>query len=205
MKDIWPKQVEFRIKVIESVIPRSGMILDIGSGGVNYNTKFSKLITMDIVRGKPTTWGNAECLPFKSGTFDLVISTELIEHVMYPKKFINEVHRVLKPHGKWLLSTPNVATIVNRFALFFYGRFPPDRTLHDGKAFGHVHFWDKKYLLEVLSRNGFAVDKSWYKFLQISSSRYLTDSFIEGIFKNYCDQNLYLCRKLRRSKISTKR
>jgi ubiquinone/menaquinone biosynthesis C-methylase UbiE len=200
IKDIWPEQVKFRCEVIESVMPQSGIVLDIGSGGVQYNTKNCTHITLDIVRGKPTTWGNAESLPFKADTFDFLISTELIEHVMYPRKFLNEVHRVLKPGGKMLLSTPNVATLANRFALFFFGRFPPDRSLHDGKAFGHIHFWDKKYLLEVLNSNGFSVAKSWYKFLQISSSRYITNSIFEKLFKNCCEQNIYLCDKVNKPK-----
>ena len=195
IKDLWPEQVKFRLETIESVIPDSGLILDIGSGGVQYNTKNCTRITMDIIRGTPTTWGNAESLPFKNGTFDLVISTELIEHVRYPKKVFEEVHRVLKSDGKWLLSTPNIATMANRFALLFLGRFPPDRTLHDVKDVGHLHFWDKNYLLQVLNENGFVVEKSWHKFLQISPSSYVSSNVVERVFKGCCDQNMYLCSK----------
>jgi predicted SAM-dependent methyltransferase len=119
---------------------------------------------------------------------------------MHPKNFLKEVHRVLKPGGKLLISTPNVATLANRFALFFLGRFPPDRSLHDGKAYGHVHFWDKKYLLDVLNSNGFSITKSWNKFLQISSNRYVTNSILEKLFKNFCEQNIYLCNKVNMSK-----
>lgn len=195
IKDIWPEQVKFRVKTIESVIPDSGMILDIGSGGVEYNTKNCRHITMDIVRGTPTAWGDAQVLPFKNNTFDLVISTELIEHVRNPKKLLDEVHRVMKPNGKWLLSTPNVATLANRFAMFFQGRFPPDNTLHDKNDVGHIHFWDKKYLIQVLNENGFVIQKSWHKFLQISPNRYITSMVFERIFKGSCDQNIYLCGK----------
>jgi ubiquinone/menaquinone biosynthesis C-methylase UbiE len=195
IKDLWSEQEKFRVETIESIMPESGLILDIGSGGLEYNTRNCTSITMDINRGKPTTFGNAESLPYKNETFDLLISTELIEHVRYPKKLFDEVHRVLKSNGRWLLSTPNVATLANRFALIFLGRFPPDRTLHDENDVGHIHFWDKKYLLQVLDQNGFTVIKSWYKFLQISRNSYISSWVAERIFKNFCDQNIYLCSK----------
>ena len=195
LKDLWPEQVKFRTEVIESVIPESGLILDIGSGGIKYNIKNCRYITLDIIRGRPTTWGNAECLPFKNDTFDLVISTELIEHVRYPKKFLDEVYRVLKGNGQWLMSTPNIATLANRIALLFLGRFPPDRTLHEDQEYGHLHFWDKKYLLKVLDQNGFTVIKSWHKFHQISPNTFITTSITDKAFKGFCDQNLYLTGK----------
>lgn len=39
--------------------------------------------------------------------FDLVVSVEVIEHVEADDKFVNEISRVLKPGGIFLLTTPN--------------------------------------------------------------------------------------------------
>ncbi len=38
-------------------------------------------------------------LPFPDNTFDLVVSTEVIEHVTSPTQAIKEMYRVLKPGG----------------------------------------------------------------------------------------------------------
>lgn len=46
-------------------------------------------------------------MSFESHTFDLVISFETIEHIKSHTAFINEVKRVLKPEGLFLISTPN--------------------------------------------------------------------------------------------------
>ncbi|MBT8228697.1 MAG: methyltransferase domain-containing protein, partial [Bacteroidia bacterium] len=46
-------------------------------------------------------------LPFEEGTFDIVVSSEVIEHVPDPLKAITEMHRVLKPGGILVLTTPN--------------------------------------------------------------------------------------------------
>lgn len=40
-------------------------------------------------------------------TFDFAVTFQVIEHIQDDKAFVKEIHRVLKPGGKLLLSTPN--------------------------------------------------------------------------------------------------
>lgn len=50
---------------------------------------------------------DAETLPFKQGSFDLVYSVNLLEHVPHPGTVVNEGVGVLKRGGKLVLITPN--------------------------------------------------------------------------------------------------
>lgn len=50
--------------------------------------------------------GDAEELAFASESFDLVIASEVVEHLWEPKSFLNEAHRVLKPRGYMIIETP---------------------------------------------------------------------------------------------------
>ena len=50
---------------------------------------------------------NAEALPFDDNTFDLVYSTEALEHIESPSLFFKEASRVLKPGGKLIITTPS--------------------------------------------------------------------------------------------------
>jgi SAM-dependent methyltransferase len=51
--------------------------------------------------------GDLNHLPFPSNYFDLVISRSVVEHVANPSQVFREFHRILRPGGKVILSTPN--------------------------------------------------------------------------------------------------
>jgi SAM-dependent methyltransferase len=50
---------------------------------------------------------NLESLPFADGEFDLVLSTQVIEHVLDPPLAARELARVLRPGGRLVISTDN--------------------------------------------------------------------------------------------------
>ena len=46
--------------------------------------------------------------PFDDNTFDVVISNQVIEHLIYPVRFLKEVYRMPKPGGYTVISTKNL-------------------------------------------------------------------------------------------------
>jgi len=47
-------------------------------------------------------------------SFDTVVSFQVIEHIKNDKTFLKEIHRVLKPGGKAIISTPNKKMTLTR-------------------------------------------------------------------------------------------
>jgi SAM-dependent methyltransferase len=47
------------------------------------------------------------CSSLPSNSFDSVVAVEVLEHVEEDALFVREVHRVLKPGGVFLMTTPN--------------------------------------------------------------------------------------------------
>ncbi|MGB7208330.1 MAG: class I SAM-dependent methyltransferase [Pyrinomonadaceae bacterium] len=47
-------------------------------------------------------------------SFDLAVSVEVLEHVQDDEKFVSEVCRVLKPGGRFIMTTPNGDFVENR-------------------------------------------------------------------------------------------
>jgi 2-polyprenyl-6-hydroxyphenyl methylase/3-demethylubiquinone-9 3-methyltransferase len=84
--------------------------------------------------------------------FDYVISTEVVEHLFDPKSFARGCFSALKPGGWFLCSTPYHGYIKN-LAIALTNHF--DRhvsPLWDG---GHIKFWSRATLTELLQSAGF--------------------------------------------------
>ena len=81
--------------------------------------------------------GDAMELPFPSGSFDLVVSTDVLVHVPNPRKAVSEMVRVLRPGGHIFFSSIN-RTWWARFVMLTLGerwlRIVP-RGTHDAATF----------------------------------------------------------------------
>jgi SAM-dependent methyltransferase len=60
-------------------------------------------------------------LPYADGQFDLVIMTEVLEHLASHHTVVNEVSRILKPGGHYLFTTPNIHRLHSRWQFFLTG------------------------------------------------------------------------------------
>jgi len=52
--------------------------------------------------------------PFEDDQFDTIVTFQVIEHVKKDEEFIKEIHRVLKPGGQALITTPNIKMTLSR-------------------------------------------------------------------------------------------
>ncbi|WP_424962317.1 class I SAM-dependent methyltransferase [Ekhidna sp.] len=52
--------------------------------------------------------------PFEDNSFDTIITFQVIEHVKDDEGFIKEIHRVLTPGGRALITTPNIKMTLSR-------------------------------------------------------------------------------------------
>lgn len=88
--------------------------------------------------------------PFESNSFDLVVCTEVLEHLpQSPAHALSESRRVTKPGGSLLVTTPNIARSINRAKLLL-GKsvtYPLSHVLEDTNIY-HRH--NREYTLHEL-------------------------------------------------------
>jgi len=101
-------------------------------------------------------------LPLATGSVDVVVLNEVIEHLVDTDAAVAELYRVLRPGGYLLLSTPNLAAWFNRGALLFgiqpiFSEVSLRRVVgRPGSVVaGHLHLFTRRAMAEFLVANGF--------------------------------------------------
>jgi SAM-dependent methyltransferase len=71
-----------------------------------------RFVSVDLdLSHRPQVVGRAEALPLVSGSASFVVSTEMLEHCPEPAAAAREMHRVLRPGGALVLTTPFVYVV----------------------------------------------------------------------------------------------
>lgn len=88
------------------------LVLDIGCADGKYRKYFPNRVGLDIEEGKGVDIiGDAHDLPFENDKFDMVLCTEVLEHLHSPHVAIAEMYRVLKKGGTLILTTRFIFSI----------------------------------------------------------------------------------------------
>lgn len=142
------------------------LILDVGCNGGTFIRFLLKFLKGKIVGVEPSsphiTYANAnlkchlcsfvksvgENLPFRSDAFDVITCLEVLEHSFSPKKFVDEIYRVLKPNGVAIFMVPNEDSIIYKI---LWGLW---KYLGTGKVWDKLHLnkFNREKLVNLLKR-----------------------------------------------------
>lgn len=106
-----------------------------------------------------------------SSGFDAVVSTEVVEHLFLPRSLPRFASQILRSKGHFILSTPYHGYLKN-LALSLTDRW--DRHFSPFWDGGHIKFWSRATLTQLLSEEGFAVTE----FIGVGRLPYLWKSMI---------------------------
>ena len=105
-------------------------------------------------------------LPFEDKYFDIVWAGDIIEHIHFTDVFVNEMNRVLKIGGHFVLSTPMHNRLKNIIiSLYLFEK-------HFDPEFPHLRFYTLNSLKNVLQKRGFSIEEVKY----IGRTRLLANS-----------------------------
>ena len=152
-------------RLIKSFSKKKIKLLDIGVGDAVYESLLSKksqemtqvygidISKEQLKRGKKYLKEakvidlNSEKIPYKDEFFDIVIASEILEHVFYPDRVLAEASRVLKKNGYLILTYPNSGSLQLRLSLLFIGSSP---LLNYPANREHIRFFNKANIIKMV-------------------------------------------------------
>jgi len=107
--------IEKFIKFVSKKVKPTEIVLDTGAGSCPYKKYFAhanyestdfKPTINKLQKVEHTFYCSLDNIPKKDNSYDVIINTQVLEHVEYPQKVLNELFRILKPGGKLFLTAP---------------------------------------------------------------------------------------------------
>jgi SAM-dependent methyltransferase len=187
-------RLDHRVRqAVDLVPPAPGRLIDLGGGDGFVTARLGAAagaalaVAVDVGAPAPLASRSRQVslvearlpapLPFRTGTVDVVVTLETIEHVLDPDALLQEAHRVLVPGGTLVLSTPRLDSFLVVGSLLL-GVQPPGVECSSRRRYGspfgekrpsgHVHLFTRRALAEALAANGFRLDE--YREGRFSSS-----------------------------------
>jgi 2-polyprenyl-3-methyl-5-hydroxy-6-metoxy-1,4-benzoquinol methylase len=124
-------------------------------------------------RGLPLHTGSAGDAPVEPGSVDVATMWDTIEHFADPGAVLRATHRLLRPGGLLLLSTPNFTVDIARIRKRADLRAPDVYEYWRGSlhAWDHINFWTPPTLDRHLRDCGFEPERSRRPFFRGTSNR----------------------------------
>ncbi|MDB5105075.1 MAG: SAM-dependent methyltransferase [Fibrobacteres bacterium] len=212
-----------RVRTVLDLVRKTGAkrILDVGCGDGFLSADFRKLgmytIGVDASPGAVEAakgrcdeayvadLGNAK-LPVPDACVDLIWAGEIIEHIFDTETFVEDLLRVLQPGGRLIMSTPNLASWINRVSLaigqqpFFtelgvrksnWGSF----LRKVGEPAGHIRNFTPGGLRHLLVSCGWTYESLHGAGLITSKSLRGFDKAVSHAFPSLATDLIIICRK----------
>jgi SAM-dependent methyltransferase len=168
-EDLHPPELELRTRLLSSEIGSGDRVLDLGCGsgtftGVAAAAGAASVIGAEVAEAALARARTAHPgldfrlvpidgpLPLEDASADLIWCSEVIEHIADTSAWLSEVHRVLAPGGRLLLTTP----AHGRLRLLLGGVERYSEPLGD-----HLHLYTARSLRTLLGGFGFADTRIW--------------------------------------------
>jgi SAM-dependent methyltransferase len=117
-----------------AMVPEGAHVLDVGAGVGQYRQLFAhcdyRAHDFGLEAGTQGQYTNLDyrsditALPVPDAAFDVVLCTEVLEHVPEPIAALAEIVRILRPGGSLLLSAP-LGSHLHQEPYHFYGGYTP--------------------------------------------------------------------------------
>jgi SAM-dependent methyltransferase len=157
-KHWWYRNRKVALRSWATKLPNNAHVLDAGSGsGANTLALISNGFRVESLelsefgcelqrkKGILVTRGDLRKIPWDSGTFDAVVCMDVLEHIEDHRRALDEIVRVLKPAGTFLITVPEDTKLWSE---------------HD-VAVNHYRRYSKLEIINLVESSGLIIDRIW--------------------------------------------
>jgi ubiquinone/menaquinone biosynthesis C-methylase UbiE len=121
--------------------------------------RLEKALEIADKRGIKTVLGDVDnaYIPFPDNYFDCVVAADVFNSVYDADAALEEIARVLKPNGKFILTIPNLTSCGNRLLMLF-GSAPYNLEVRARQGAGHLRLYTFKTMRSLLEDCQFAIE-----------------------------------------------
>jgi glycosyltransferase involved in cell wall biosynthesis len=155
-----------RFELVEAMADRPGRRLDVGCGSSRIIQRHPDAVGLDLSLPKlrflrrtnpKLVRGTTYALPVASESMEVLVHSQVIEHIPYEPGLFREMNRVLKPGGTLVIGTPDYGRVQWRMIEAVYKVLMPH-----GYGDDHITHYTRRKLLDELARAGFEVRRHAY-------------------------------------------
>ncbi len=176
-----------RFKKISSFIKEGEKVLDFGGGDGDLKTYLPKCDYTILDLSKEHKLQKFKKVALKDdiyitnpdSSYDVVVMSEVLEHIPNTYETLGEVNRVLKKNGKLIITVPNPFSLLFCLRALFGYHLDPSRE--------HLYWYDWSYLSNLLYAAGFSLQyKTTFSFIlsRLYEKIYFIDPLLMIFFKN---------------------
>lgn len=203
-------RVKIMLKIIHDLKLRKKNVLDIGCHDgtllihINKNNSVHGIEASDYgvktcrkkgIRMKQMFIEDTSVLPYKNRFFDLVIMGEVIEHMFDTDHLLEEISRILKPGGKLLITTPNIASFGRRL-LLLVGKNPlMELSPNEPQSTGHIRYFTFTIMESLLKKHGFRIVKKLSDVVNFSNDGKHRSDLFAKLIPSLGQSIIMLCEK----------
>ncbi len=155
-----------RFEMVNRLAGSRGKRIDVGCGSSRIIQSNPGSLGLDIEQSKLRflratnallVRGSAYDLPVPDESFDVAVSSQVIEHIPYDRRLFTELNRVLVPGGVLVIGTPDYGRVQWRTIEWLYKVLMPN-----GYGDDHITHYTRQSLIEELAAAGFATESYEY-------------------------------------------
>lgn len=160
----------YELDVVLHMLPTEGRLLEIGAGtgwqAHELETRGYDVSAIDLLSSNyrenrvwPVTDYDGKKIPFEDKTFDIVFSSNVLEHIPHIREFQKEILRILKPEGCVLHVLPSSSW---RFwssitHILKWWTMPPVHGEHAGNSFSEIHTFSRRWWVRLFRETNWNV------------------------------------------------